>query len=164
MYSWQPINESKVLHTSVMKPNLTKICSANVYALFWYLSSQNWSKTRAAVSAWRFLIIRLLSSKVWTFYTVRWWELRKSHLSTLKRVSVMTTASVCKPTMRATLALLLWPSWSASSVCKPTTFVVTEMGLKLCKRSNSRNLKRHPEDKKVKSKIGQKLHLHTDFE
>ena len=47
----------------------------------------------------------------------------------LKRVSVTTTASVCKPTTRATQALLFWPTWRASSVCKPTTFVVTERGL-----------------------------------
>ena len=44
----------------------------------------------------------------------------------LKWVSVMTTASVCKPMMWAMWALLFWPTWHASLVCKPTTFVVTE--------------------------------------
>ena len=48
----------------------------------------------------------------------------------LKRVSVTTTASVCKPTTRATWALLFWPTWPTSSVCKPTSFVVTERGLR----------------------------------
>ena len=47
----------------------------------------------------------------------------------LKRVSVTTTVSVCKPTTRATCVLLFWPTWPVSSVCKPTTFVVTERGL-----------------------------------
>ena len=46
----------------------------------------------------------------------------------LKPVSVTTTGSVWKPTMRATWALLFWPIWPASPVCKPTTFVVTEKG------------------------------------
>ena len=48
----------------------------------------------------------------------------------LKRVSVTTTASVRKLTTWATWALLFWHTWPASSVCKPTTFVVTERGLK----------------------------------
>ena len=48
----------------------------------------------------------------------------------LKRVSVTTTVSVCKSTTRATWALLFWHTWSASSVCKPTTFVITERGLR----------------------------------
>ena len=47
----------------------------------------------------------------------------------LKLVSVTTTASVCKPTTRATWALLFWPTLPTSSVCKPTTFAVTERGL-----------------------------------
>ena len=41
----------------------------------------------------------------------------------------MTTVSVCKPTTRATWALLFWLTWPALLVCKPTTFVVTERGL-----------------------------------
>ena len=48
----------------------------------------------------------------------------------LKRASVTTTASVCKPTTRAMWALLFWPTWPASSVCKPMTFVVTERGFR----------------------------------
>ena len=48
-----------------------------------------------------------------------------------KSVSVTTTASVRKPTMQATWALLFWPTWTTSSVCKPTTFVVTERGCRL---------------------------------
>ena len=47
----------------------------------------------------------------------------------VKRVSVTTTASVCKPTTQATWALLFWPTWPASLVCKPATFFVTERGL-----------------------------------
>ena len=49
----------------------------------------------------------------------------------VKRVSVTTTASVCKSTTRATWALLFWHTWSASSVCKPTTFVITERGFRV---------------------------------
>ena len=41
---------------------------------------------------------------------------------TLKPVSVTTTASVCKRTMRATWALLFWPTWPS--------FLATERGLK----------------------------------
>ena len=41
----------------------------------------------------------------------------------LKRVSVTTTVSVCKPTTRATWALLFWPTLPA------LTFVITERGL-----------------------------------
>ena len=48
----------------------------------------------------------------------------------LRPVSVTTTASVCKPLVRATWALLFWPTWPAEAVCKPTTFVVTEMGFR----------------------------------
>ena len=48
----------------------------------------------------------------------------------LRPVSVTTTASVCKPLLRATWALLFWPTWSSEAVCKPTTFVVTEMGFR----------------------------------
>ena len=46
----------------------------------------------------------------------------------LKRVSVTTTASVCKPTTQTTWALLFWSTWPASSICKPTKFFVTERG------------------------------------
>ena len=48
----------------------------------------------------------------------------------LKRVSVTTTASVCKPTTWATWALLFWPTWPESLVCKPTTVVETERGFR----------------------------------
>ena len=57
----------------------------------------------------------------------------------IKRVSVTTTATVCKPTTRATSALLFWPAWPASSVCKPTTFVVTEVGFNFEKNKSLRS-------------------------
>ena len=70
-------------------------------------------------------------------------EIRKSIKSnwckyvSLKRFLV---TSVCKPMTRATWVLLFWPTWPASSVCKPTTFVVAEMGLSLVFTSSWQNV------------------------
>ena len=104
----------------------TWICHANMH------KNSNQFKSP---SAW---MKNIMKKKVGRFY--------------LKRVSVSIKASVCKLTTRATLALLFWLTWPASSVCKPTTFVVTERSL----RSTSRwwnNQILHLDTYRLRSKI-----------
>ena len=64
---------------------------------------------------------------IMNIFKMKWTVLNYKML--LKRVSVRTTASNCKPTTQATSALLFRSTWPASSICKPTTFFVTEGGL-----------------------------------